>query len=82
MGEEWWGRGMASASDFNPETNTLTLALAPGADAVEVTPEWTRDLSHWSSDGWELIAREPESWSLIEGPGLRIFFRLRVKKRP
>ena len=82
VGEDLLGYAMVSGPDFNPETNTLTLALAPGADAVEVTPEWTRDLSHWSSDGWELIAREPESWSLIEGPGLRIFFRLRVKERP
>ena len=64
-------------------TKTLSASLMPGADGVEIIPQWSTDLVHWNEDGFDYLGGEPRQWGIHSPPfgESRLFFRLRVQER-
>ena len=67
--------------EFDQEQSSMTIPLAPGADAVMVVPEWSADLKTWSSEGFVLSGREPEIWTATFVPSERFFVRVKASSR-
>ena len=77
---------LAYALDGNPAFNalalTLTTPLIPGADAAELTPEWSTDLTTWHTSDFVLSSREPRVWQFTATAKDRMFVRIRATQRP
>ncbi|MDE0596288.1 MAG: lamin tail domain-containing protein [Roseibacillus sp.] len=68
---------------LDSSTRTLSAPLFPGADGVEVVPQWSTDLVNWNEDRFNYLGGEPRQWR-IDTPLFgerRLFFRLQVQER-
>ncbi len=74
---------LAEPASLDFSTGNLSAPLAPGADDVEVVPQWSADLVNWNEDHFDYLGGEPRQWRIHSPPlgGPRLFFRLKVQVR-
>jgi hypothetical protein len=74
---------LAGPATLDFSTRTLSAPLIPGADGVEIVPQWSTDLVHWDENRFHYLGGEPRQWRihtpLFGEP--RLFFRLKVQER-
>ena len=74
---------LAGPAVLHFSTRTLSAPLIPGADGVEIVPQWSTDLVHWDENRFHYLGGEPRQWRIHTPPfgEPRLFFRLKVKER-
>ncbi|NIP93242.1 MAG: hypothetical protein GWO24_07205 [Akkermansiaceae bacterium] len=62
---------------------TISAALRPGADDVEVIPQWSADLQNWNEDHFDYLGGRPGQWRIVPPlPDLRsLFVRVTIAER-
>lgn len=70
-----------SSQDLNLQNNIISVILNPGADDVELIPEWSTDLSNWQEEGFEFTSSNPLSWSLPNRTASKTFYRIKIQLR-
>ena len=78
-GGELLDYAFAGSAQLSLGENLIMIERNPGADDVEIIPEWSTDLQNWDSSGFEF--RSEGTWQIPEPAAPRQFLRFKVRLR-
>jgi hypothetical protein len=71
---------LAIAPELNYENKTLSVQRNPGADDVDIIPQWSADLITWQEDQFSFQGSGPTTWRFA-ADGHRLYLRLALRLR-